>query len=86
MWKESKFIKLTSIQMDIDEKTSHIYYFNRETKETEFLFADKRGGSLRIVGETSKYFIGYLDDSLSVIEKEDYYAGKLEKARLVMIQ
>lgn len=70
----------------IDDEISHIYRFNRKTKETEFLFADKRGGSLHIVGETSKYFIGYLDDALHIIEKEDYYAGRLDKAKLVMIQ
>uniref|UniRef100_UPI0040561662 hypothetical protein n=1 Tax=Agathobacter sp. TaxID=2021311 RepID=UPI0040561662 len=69
----------------IDEETTHIYRFNKETNETEFLFADKRGGSLFILGETSKYYIGYLNDALSVIEKEDYYAGRLDEAKLAML-
>lgn len=68
-----------------NEDKAVIYQYDIETATSKELFEDKRNITFRIINDTKKEFIGkkYTDFGYSLyrINKEDYYAGKMEKMK-----
>lgn len=71
----------------IDDGKCNICHYDYQTEELKFLFEDVQEISFRPIGETSKYFIGRMNESasLGVIEKQDYYAGDFDKMKEIFV-